>query len=136
MLVFPLNKPVLLFDGHCNFCSSTVQFIFQHEKNKFLHFTSLQSETGKELLLHYKIDPAQTDSLVLIEKGKAYVKSTAALKVTQYLRSLYPALYCFMIVPSFMRNWIYDFIARNRYKWFGKSESCMLPDKEFAKRFL
>ncbi len=130
------NKSILLFDGYCNFCSSTVQFIFEHEKNNQLYFASLQSPTGVELLKQYHIDPSKTDSLVLIENNKAYVKSSAALRITKYLKHLYPALFGFTIIPAFLRNVVYDYIARHRYKWFGKSESCMIPDKEMAKRFL
>lgn len=130
------HKSILLFDGYCNFCSSTVQFIFDHEKNNKLHFASLQSDTGIALLKHYQIDPLKTDSLVLIENNKAFIKSSAALRVAKYLRSLYPLLTGFIIIPPFIRNLVYDYIARHRYKWFGKSESCMIPDKELAKRFL
>jgi predicted DCC family thiol-disulfide oxidoreductase YuxK len=130
------HKTILLFDGYCNFCSSTVQFILKHEKNKDLFFASLQSETGIELLNRYQIDPAKTDSLVLIEDEKAYIKSSAALRVSKRLKGLYPALFLFMIVPAFLRNWVYDLIARNRYKWFGKSDSCMLPDPSVKQRFL
>ncbi len=130
------HKSVLLFDGYCNFCSSTVQFVFSREKNDTLYFASLQSESGIELLSHYNIDPKKTDSLVLIENGKAYIKSSAALRLTRYLKALYPLLFGFTIIPAFLRNLVYDYIARNRYKWFGKSESCMLPDKNLATRFL
>ena len=130
------DKPILLFDGYCNFCSSTVQFIFEHEKNNHLYFASLQSETGIALLKQYNIDPSKTDSLVLIENNKAYIKSSAALRITKYLRNLYPTLFGFTIIPAFLRNVVYDYIARNRYKWFGKSDNCMIPDKELAKRFL
>ncbi len=130
------NKTILLFDGYCNFCSNTVQFILKHEKKQDLFFASLQSEAGVELLKKHSIDPAKTDSLVFIEHDMASVKSSAALKVAKRLKGLYPALYAFMIVPAFLRNVVYDFIARNRYKWFGKSDSCMLPDASVKKRFL
>lgn len=132
-----IDKPILLFDGHCNMCSSAVQFIARHEKKAHkLLFASLQSPTGLELLKQYNVDPVKTDSLVLIEHGKAYVKSSAALQTTKYLRGLYPLLIVFIAVPPFIRNAVYDYIAKKRYKWFGRSESCMLPDKEMAKRFL
>lgn len=130
------HKPILLFDGHCNFCNSTVQFVAKHEKKSRLYFTSLQSSAGRELLEHYQIDPAKTDSLVFIENNKAYVKSAAALRITKYMKGFYPILTVFLIVPAFIRNAVYDYIARHRYKWFGRSESCMLPDKELARRFL
>jgi predicted DCC family thiol-disulfide oxidoreductase YuxK len=130
------HKTVLLFDGYCNFCNNTVQFILKHEKKQDIFFASLQSEIGTELLQQYQIDPSQTDSLVLIENKRAYIKSSAALRVSRHLKGLYPALFAFMIVPVFLRNAVYDWIARNRYKWFGKSDSCMLPDPAVEKRFL
>lgn len=130
------HKSILLFDGYCNLCSSAVQFMASREKNHHMHFTSLQSPVGRELLAHYGIDPATTDSLVLIENDKAYVKSGAALRTTRYMKGLYPLLKGLLIVPPFIRNFVYDFIAKHRYKWFGKAESCMLPDKDMARRFL
>lgn len=130
------HQAILLFDGYCNFCSSTVQFIIKKEKAPSIHFASLQSDVGKQLLLKYGIDVATIDSLVFIENNNAYVKSTAALRISKYLKLAYPLLYAFIIVPTFIRNWVYDYIAKNRYKWFGKSESCMLPSDEQKQRFL
>lgn len=125
-----------MFDGYCNFCSSTVQFVIEKEKKPGLYFCSLQSPAGQAILQHFHIDRAITDSLVLIEREKAYVKSAAALRLSRYLRGLYPLLFGFIIVPPFIRNAVYDYIARHRYKWFGKSESCMLPDPKVKARFL
>lgn len=130
------NKTILLFDGYCNLCQSSVQFVLKHEKKPELYFTSLQSETGVQLLKHYSIDPNKVDSFVLIENNKAFVKSSAALRVLKYLKGLYPLGFGFIIVPQFIRNIVYDFIAKNRYKWYGKTDSCMLPDKDLLKRFL
>lgn len=130
------HQAILLFDGYCNFCSSTVQFIIKHEKTPSIHFASLQSDVGKQLLLKHGIDVATIDSLVFIENNNAYVKSTAALRISKYLKLAYPLLYAFIIVPTFIRNWVYNYIAKNRYKWFGKSESCMLPSDEQKQRFL
>lgn len=130
------HKQILLFDGHCNFCSSVVQFVSAREKNDTLYFASLQSDTGRELLAHYHIDPAQTDSLVLIDGDRAYVRSAAALRTTRFMKGLYPLLRALLIVPPFLRDAVYNFVARHRYRWFGRSESCMLPDKELARRFL
>lgn len=130
------HKTILMFDGYCNLCNSSVQFVLKHEKGNQLFFTSLQSPAGQELLNHFNIDPAQTDSFVLIENNKAYVKSAAALRATKYLKGFYPILFSFIIVPPFIRNFVYDYIARNRYKWYGKSDSCMMPDENLSKRFL
>lgn len=128
--------PILLFDGYCNLCSNSVQFILRHEKNNALLFGSLQSDKGKELLAHYSLNPEYIDSLVFIKNNKVYLKSSAALKLCLHLKGLYPLLYGFIIIPAFMRNWIYDYISKNRYKWYGKKDSCMIPDKELIKRFL
>lgn len=130
------NKTILLFDGYCNLCHSSVQFVMKHEKNQELYFTSLQSTIGLEILKHYKIDVSKIDSLVLIERNQAYIKSAAAIRLGKYLKGLYSLGYIFIIVPPFIRNWVYDFIAKNRYKWYGKQDSCIVPDENLAKRFL
>jgi predicted DCC family thiol-disulfide oxidoreductase YuxK len=130
------NKTILLFDGYCNLCHSSVQFVLKHEKKPEIYFTSLQSNVGLEILEFYKIDPSKTDSLVLIEKNKAYIKSSAALRVSRHLKGLYSMGFTFLVIPSFIRNWVYDFIAKNRYKWYGKKDSCIIPDENLAKRFL
>lgn len=129
-------KTILLFDGYCNLCSSSVQFFLKHEKNNKLYFTSLQSDVGKEILNHYQIDVSRVDSLVLIEKEKAYIKSSAAIRASKYMKGIYPLATIFLIIPSFIRNIVYDYIAKNRYKWYGKSETCMVPDKNLVNRFL
>ena len=130
------NNPILLFDGYCNLCNNSVQFILKYEKNTDLVFTSLQSEAGISLLKQYNINPLNLDSLVFIKNNKFHTKSSAALLLTPYLKGLYPLLYSLLIIPPFIRNTVYDYIARNRYKWFGKAESCMMPDKELMNRFL
>ncbi len=130
------SKPILLFDGYCNFCNNSIKFILKHEKKADLCFSSLQSDKGIELLKRHHINPNKIDSLILIQNNKAYSKSCAALRLTPYLKGLYPLLYALLIVPPFIRNAVYDYVARNRYKWFGKSDSCMMPDKDLVKRFL
>lgn len=127
---------VILFDGECNFCDSSIQFIIKRDPKGLFHFASLQSEAGQELLKKYDV-PANIDSIVLIEKDKAYYKSTAAMRICLRLQGAWKLFYGFTIVPSFIRNIAYDFIAKNRYKWFGKKEeSCMLPSPSVRKRFL
>ena len=130
------DKKIILFDGVCNLCSGSVNFVIKRDHKDVFRFAPLQEGVGLELMATYKIDPAKTDSIVLIENGKAYVKSTAALRAARYLPGLWPLLYGFMIVPRFIRNWVYDFIARNRYKWYGKQESCMMPTPELRAKFL
>lgn len=129
-----LNKSIVLFDGECNFCNSSLQFVIKNEKNSDLYFTSLQSTTGKEILNHFGIKNAE--SVVLIENTKPYLQSTAALKITKYLKGAYPLLYIFIIVPPFIRNAIYDYIANKRYKWFGKTDTCMIPSDQIKHRFI
>jgi predicted DCC family thiol-disulfide oxidoreductase YuxK len=127
---------VILFDGVCNLCNSSVTFVIQRDKKDVFRFTALQEEAGKSLLTKYGIDPLKTDSIILVTDGKAYIKSTAALKIARDLGGLYPLLYGFMIVPNFIRNWVYDYVAKNRYKWYGKKESCMIPTPELRSKFL
>lgn len=130
------TNPILLFDGYCNLCSNSVQFILKHEKKSDLYFGSLQSDEGIALLKLHQINPIEIDSLILIQNNIVYTKSSAALRLTPYLKGLYPILYVLLIVPPFIRNAVYDYVARNRYKWFGKSDSCMMPEKSLVKRFL
>lgn len=132
----PSIHPILLFDGNCTLCNHSVQFVLKHEKNKNIQFASLQSIIGKKLLQQYAINPHEVDSLVLIINERVYTKSSGALQLTKYLKGLYPLLFGLMIVPAFIRNAVYDYVARNRYKWFGKSDNCMMPTPELKNRFL
>ncbi|MBS4172757.1 thiol-disulfide oxidoreductase DCC family protein [Bacillus sp. FJAT-49736] len=128
-------KNIILFDGVCNFCSQSVQFIIKRDPNGIFHFASLQSDIGKELLKQYGVDE-NIDSFVYVSEGKAYVKSSAALQVCRRLHGFWKWLYIFYFVPAPIRNSMYDFLAKNRYKWFGKMESCMIPSPEIRSRFL
>ena len=127
--------PVILFDGVCNFCDASVQFILNRDPNETFHFASLQSEAGQELLKKYQVRE-DVDSMILIENDKVYYKSAAALRISRHLLGAWKLLYVFMIVPAPIRNVVYDLIARNRYNWFGQKESCMLPPPNVRKRFL
>ncbi|MDW0109952.1 thiol-disulfide oxidoreductase DCC family protein [Sporosarcina aquimarina] len=129
-------KRTVLFDGECNFCDASVQFIIKRDPYEHFQFTSLQSETGQQLSKDFGI-PEDVDSLVLIEKGKAYTKSGAALRIAKKLDGLWHLAFLFILVPSPIRDVVYDFVARNRYKWFGKKEeACMLPTPAERKRFI
>ncbi len=130
------ERPVILFDGVCNFCNGAVNFILKRNRNKEIDFTPLQTETGRKLLQQYGLPENDMQSFIFIENGKAYTRSTAALKVCRHLRRLWPLCYGFIIVPGFIRNAIYDWIARNRYKWFGTRTECMVPTPETRERFL
>lgn len=131
-----MHNKILLFDGVCNLCDGAVQFIIKHDKKEQIYFASLQSETGKDLLKKQNIDPAETDSMVFIDHGTVFIKSSAALRVSKYLDKAYPLAYGFIAVPRFLRNAVYDFVARNRYKWYGKKEHCMIPTPALKSRFL
>ncbi len=130
------HDEIILFDGVCNFCNSTVNFVIKRDKKAILHFAPLQSDIGQQLLKEYHLPNDEMRSFVFIEKGKAYTQSTAALKVCKYLSSLWSLCYAFIIIPKFIRDGIYNWIAKNRYKWFGKKESCMIPNVDVKKRFL
>lgn len=128
-------KAIILFDGVCNFCNKSVQFIIQRDEKAYFHFASLQSEIGKKLIEDYHIPP-NINSLILLEENHYYTKSTAALRICKNLRGYWRFLKIFTFVPVSLRDFIYDFVAKNRYKWFGKTESCSLPSPQMKKRFL
>lgn len=132
------NKLIILFDGVCNLCNTSVNFILKKDVyNKFI-FTSLQSDAAKNLLLQFndKIIKNNLDSILLIYKNKVYNKSTAVLYILKNLHFPYNLGFIFIIIPKFIRDYIYDVIARNRYKWFGRKETCRIPTKEELNKFL
>lgn len=137
MINIPENKKLILFDGVCNLCNNSIQFVINHDnKNQFL-FAPLQGETGRQLVEKFNIDTKHVDSIILYQPEKGInIKSSAALKIAAYLGFPINLLTIFLIVPSFIRNWVYDYIAKNRYRWFGKKEECMIPTPELKARFL
>ncbi len=128
--------PVILFDGVCHLCSSSVQFVIRHDRRHYFRFASLQSNFGQEVLEKYQLPGADFDSFILLDDHKVYTRSSAALRVVKKLDGLWPVLYAFIIIPPFIRNAAYNFIARNRYKWFGKQETCWLPTPELKELFI
>jgi predicted DCC family thiol-disulfide oxidoreductase YuxK len=130
------ESQIIFFDGVCNLCEGTVQFLLKRNKKKNLLFASLQSNSGQQMLKHFNLPLNNFNSFVFIENGKLYQRSAGALRVTKYLSGLWPLLYAFLIVPPFIRNAVYDFVARNRYKWYGQKNECWLPTLELKKRFL
>jgi len=128
-------KRIVLFDGECHFCNRSVQFIIKRDPNSFFHFSSLQGKTGKQLRNTYHI-PEQIDSLILLEGDRYYLKSTAALKICTKLKGAWKFLALLLVIPAPCRDFVYNIIAKNRYKWFGKKASCKLPSKEDRNRFL
>lgn len=130
------SQPIILFDGICNLCDGAVQFVIKHDpENQFL-FASLQSEAGQRLLKQYKLSVENFNSFILIQDEKVYNKSTGALKVARQIKGVWSWLYIFIIIPAFIRDTVYTWIAQNRYKWFGKKEACMIPTPELKARFL
>jgi predicted DCC family thiol-disulfide oxidoreductase YuxK len=130
------GKPVILFDGVCNYCNSMVQFIIRQDKQQKFLFAPLQSDAGRQLLQAYQLPEKDFNSFVLIDKNKSYLRSSASLQVFKNLPWYWKWTQVFWIVPLFIRDGIYNFIARNRYKWFGKKETCMIPSPEVKMRFL
>ncbi|MCR6616389.1 thiol-disulfide oxidoreductase DCC family protein [Bacillus velezensis] len=131
-----LPDRVLLFDGVCNLCSGAVQFIIKCDPAGKISFASLQSDTARELLASEGLPTEQFDSMIFIENGRIYKKSAAVLKVSRHLRGAWRLSAVFFAVPRPLRDRAYSFIARRRYKWFGKREACMLPSPEIKNRFL
>jgi predicted DCC family thiol-disulfide oxidoreductase YuxK len=131
-----ISRPLILFDGVCNFCNGAVNFIIKRGKNSQLKFCPIQSNTGQQLLKEYGLPGDYLNSFIFIERNQVFTHSTAALKVCRHLRGLWPLLYGFIIVPKFIRDSFYNWVARNRYKWFGKREQCMIPTADTRRRFL
>ncbi|TVZ14380.1 thiol-disulfide oxidoreductase DCC family protein [Maribacter sp. MAR_2009_72] len=131
------KKKIILFDGVCNLCNGAVQFIIKRDSENQFQFAALQSETGKKLTLERNIDTEKVDSIILIEPNVAYyIKSTAALKIGEELKGIRTISCILLWLPESFRNIVYDFIARNRYQWYGKREECMIPTDEIKQKFI
>ena len=130
------THPTLLFDGVCNLCNGSVQFILKRDKSGRFRFASLQSDAGRRLMTGHGLDPDALSSVVLIEDGRAYQESTAALRIARHLPGAWKLLRIFTVIPRPLRDAAYRLIARNRYRWFGKTEACWLPTPELRARFL
>ena len=127
---------IIIFDGVCNLCNASVDFVIRRDRKGYFQFTANQNETGRRILTEQGLDPDDVSTVFLYENGKLYRKSTAALRIARKLPFPWMLGYAFMIIPNFLRNIVYDFIARNRYKWMGKKETCRLPSPEEAARFV
>ncbi|MEO8517118.1 MAG: DCC1-like thiol-disulfide oxidoreductase family protein [Flavobacterium sp.] len=133
----PKNKKIILFDGVCNLCNSSVQYIIKHDTKDVFRFVSLQSELGQKIINHIGIAQMHIDSIILYEPGIAYYyKSSAALQIAKDLSGIVTYATIFKIIPAGIRNIVYDYVAKNRYKWYGKQESCMIPTPELKSKFL
>lgn len=127
-------KAIVLFDGDCNFCDASVQFIIKRDPKAYFQFASIQSEVGQRYVEQFQLQTI--DSVIVIEDNHAYTKSSAALKIAKRFSGLWKLLLIAKVIPSPIRDKVYDYIAKNRYKWFGKKEVCHLPTKEERERFL
>lgn len=131
------GKKIILFDGVCNLCNGAINFIIKRDKNDVFRYASLQSEVGQKLAKERDIDTSKLDTILLIEPRMAYYhKSTAALRIARQLSGGYPLLSVFLIFPKFLRDCVYDIVSRNRYNWFGKKESCMIPTPKLKALFI
>ncbi|MBU2973175.1 thiol-disulfide oxidoreductase DCC family protein [Zobellia sp. B3R18] len=131
------SKQIILFDGVCNLCNGAVQFIIKRDEKDVFRYAALQSDLGKQLMSERNIDASQIDSIILIDPGVAfYIKSDAALEIGKQLSGYGVISSVLLWIPSSIRNIVYDFIARNRYKWYGKKEECMIPTPELKAKFL
>lgn len=130
------NHKIILFDGVCNLCNSSVNFIIDRDKKNIFKFAALQSEAGQKILDKSGMNKNDFDSVVLVDENKFYSKSSAALKIVKEFPFLWKALYIFIIIPAPLRNFFYDLVAKNRYNWFGKKDSCRMPSPELKNKFL
>ncbi len=135
MVVGIRNKYIVLFDGECNFCNSSVNFIIRHDKKDQFRFATLQSERGKFLLKNLNITNT-LDSIILIENESAYIRSTAVLRILNSLSGLYSLFYVFLLTPQFIRDYIYNIVAKSRKKWPGAPRSCIVPTEHIKEKFI
>jgi predicted DCC family thiol-disulfide oxidoreductase YuxK len=130
------NKQILFFDGVCNLCTSTAQFVIKKNTKGNILLASLQGRVGQQMAQQYGLSQIGSGTLVFLDNGKMYQRSTGALRITKYLKGGWPLLYIFTIVPAFIRNAVYNWVAKNRYKWFGQKAECWVPTPELKARFL
>jgi len=137
MIELPKHKKLILFDGVCNLCNTSVLYVIKRDKKDVFRFAPLQSDIGRQIIDQYNLDVSKTDSILLYSKTNGLsVKSSAALQIAKHLGFPNNLMSVFFVVPPFIRNWVYDFIAKNRYKWYGKKDTCMIPTPELKAKFL
>ena len=127
--------PIIFFDGICNLCSGAVKFVIKYDRNKYFKFASLQSSYAEEFFKRHGIENS-FDSIVFFQSGKFYTKSEAALEIVRKMNLPWPILYGLKIFPRIIRDFVYDSVARKRYRWFGKSDQCLIPTPEISERFV
>jgi predicted DCC family thiol-disulfide oxidoreductase YuxK len=131
-----IPNPIVLFDGVCNFCSSVVRFAISRDPDGIFRFASLQSDAGQFFLNKFGLSTDDFDSFVLIEGDRFFLRSTAVLRLCKKLKGLWPLVYLLIIIPTPIRDFIYNIVARNRYRWFGKKKECFIPSADIRNRFL
>lgn len=129
------NKTIVLYDGECSFCNGAATWIIARDQHGKVSFAALQGPIGQALLHHYNI-PRHIDSMICIDNDKAYLYSSGPLRVAKHLDGAWKLLYCLTIIPAFIRNPFYRFFAKNRFRWFGKQQACLLPTPSIRKRYL
>ena len=135
-MILDPNHKIILFDGVCNLCNRSVNFIISKDSKDIFRFATLQSDIGMSLMSQHGINTTKTDSVILIDTNEYHERSSAILQIVKDLSGGYALLYFFIIVPKCIRDWGYDYIAKNRYKWYGKKDSCMVPTPELVSKFL
>lgn len=131
-----VKEPIWLFDAVCILCSRSVQYTLAHEQKPEINFVAIQSTQGRELALKYNIDPDDPESFIFLSQGRPLVKLEGVIELARHLNGPARAIILFRFLPKPLRDWFYDRIAKNRYRWFGKSESCMMPQQEHKYRFV
>ena len=131
-----ISKSVILFDGYCNLCNSQVNSILRFDSKKFFYFSNLDSSFSKKVIKENKVESLEGKTIILFHNNKIIIKSNAAIKIAYLLGGFFKIFIIFKILPNFIRDGIYDVISRNRYRWFGKSDSCYIPKKEILDRFI
>jgi predicted DCC family thiol-disulfide oxidoreductase YuxK len=133
----PLGKKIILFDGVCNLCEASIVYVIKHDKKDIFRFVPLQSDLGQRIVKHIGINTNHIDSVILYEPGVAYYyKSSAVVEIAKGLSGIFTWFTLFQILPTVLRDYVYDYVAKNRYKWYGKKQECLVPNKEVVSKFL
>lgn len=133
----PLEKKIILFDGVCNLCEASIVYVIKHDKKDIFRFVALQSDLGQRIVKHIGINTNHIDSVILYEPGVAYYyKSSAVVEIAKGLSGIFTWFTLFQILPTVLRDYVYDYVAKNRYKWYGKKQECLVPNKEVVSKLL
>jgi predicted DCC family thiol-disulfide oxidoreductase YuxK len=135
-VIMSTSNGIILFDGVCNLCNASINYVIDRDKQKYFRYAALQSKSGETYLNKFNMPADVFNTIVLVEGDKFYTRSTAALRIAKKMDGAWPLLYTFIIIPTFIRNVVYDFVAKNRYKWFGREETCRIPTPELKSLFL